>query len=172
MPRFQIITVRDRKHLENCLNYVGREDHNLTGSLGTFNYLPFDSQGPGLYGQTMRMLDFHQPSYKRYGLHLIIQFSVEEDRYLNPEKLLMAGYHIAQTYFSPCMSCFGVHTNTDLIHLHYMLMPYSIYDGHSIGISKQEWWKMMNDLKSYMSQYMGVPPEAVGDGSICFGIEK
>lgn len=177
MPHLQV--VNQVKHnsvaYRNLLNYIARPDKCRNRIIGMTNVLlDFQKTPENLVDdQVQRFREYHAVSC-RYALHIIVEFSPEEARYLDYNKVLEIGYFLAETEFTNCICYFAVHdhstykgTNQVYLHLDFMLIPFNIYDGRGYNCGKSGWFKIANDIKEFMKKY--VPPSYISNPLVFHG---
>lgn len=166
MPRIDVVSIKKENYVyfENCLNYIAKEDHCIEGYIGaTHIYLPMDRNMhvPFIRTQVSTMRSFYQKQNNRLGLHITINFSPEEQGFLNKGMMLQIAYHLAETEFPSCMTYFAVHDNVDLNHIHMLIIPINVYTGYMYGCGKAGWNTIEDKLRKLLKTIM---PESVVGG--------
>ena len=116
----------NEKDLKNLINYAVREDkceNGVYGAQGVIKDTP-DS----MYRQMLDIQTFYRKEKGRRAIHFVLSFSKLEERFIGEREALMIGYAIADLYKDKQI-LFAVHTNTDNLHIHFIMNPVSYVDG-------------------------------------------
>lgn len=84
----------------------------------------------------------------RQARHFIVSFSDNEP--LEPSDALEYGYSIARYYSGRFQIVFNVHTNTDHIHLHFVMNTVSYLDGQKYSEGRGDYVKFRDYIQSLM----------------------
>lgn len=165
MCRIEMKTIeaRDFRHLKNMCNYIGNDEHCEKGYIGATNVLlptDRDKMAGSIYKQMREAQIYHNQENSRIGLHLIFELAPSECQHLNRRKILEMGYDVAEKEFPNCMTYFGVHDNTDNLHLHMMLSTVMLHNGKMYGCGTKGWRSIGYDVHDYLKQF--VPEEDIG----------
>ncbi|MFR0900135.1 MAG: hypothetical protein ACLSG4_11835 [Anaerobutyricum sp.] len=164
MPNLQVVNQvkHDFVAYNNLLYYVARPDRCRNRMIGMTNVFFDFSEAPKnlVNKQVQRFREYHSVN-SRYAIHIIVCFSPDEVEYLSCNRVLEIGYFLAETEFKDCICFFAVHdhstyegTNKVYLHLDFMLIPFSIYDGRGYDCGKAGWYKIANDIKEYLKKFM------------------
>ena len=88
----------------------------------------------GMYRQMMDVKKYFHKENSRQALHYILSFSEEEENYIKPMEALRIGYAVAAC-FPKWQVVFGVHEDTDNLHVHFVVNCTSFVDGKAFGMS-------------------------------------
>lgn len=112
--------------LEHLVNYVVREDKCIEGVYGAQGLLKGSPEE-----MFQQMYDIKSVYYKKTGRqakHFVLSFSKEEERFIGVWEAQRIGYMVA-SYFDKWQVVFGIHTDTDNLHIHFILNTVSYVDG-------------------------------------------
>ncbi len=143
-------TYPTKRDLENLINYaVG--NHCICGLCGATGML---LSHPNNMYQTMLQLkkEFCKNS-GRQALHLIVSIDKTDSLWITPQIVLELGYALATSqYLSGTQTLFGVHDNTDKLHLHMVINSVRYDSGLKVSLSTQTAFyhisKFLNDMLS------------------------
>lgn len=137
------------KDLENLINYAVREDKCIEGAYGAQGLM---KGSPGeMFHQ---MYDIKRAYYKKTGRqakHFILSFSKEEERFIGVWEAQRIGYMVA-SYFDKWQVVFGVHTDTDNLHIHFILNTVSYVDGLKFTIGLLELKMLGKQIEDLIQQ--------------------
>lgn len=172
MPRITVkgIGAEEIKIYNNVANYVSRHDKSIQGLIGATHLYLGEKRNRDISLILQQMLSYRQfynQVGKRLGIHVIIEFSSEENKYLTSERMLQIGYHIAETEFIGCPTYFAVHDHGAQLHLDMLLIPMDVYTGLMYGCDKSGWRRIEINLIQYLKGIM--PEECVGGIQVSFG---
>ena len=160
------------QYYDNVLKYIAREDHCTNCNIGAAHVL-FPQKKKDLLSALRYQIDavrtFYGKEDNRLGIHLTIAFSADELAFLDADKILDIGYYLSINEFTNCITFFGVHDNTALLHLHMLIIPINIKLGTMYGCNKQGWYAIEKRLRIYMTKY--IPEVVLGKevGQIAYG---
>lgn len=89
----------------------------------------------------------------RMALHIIVSFDDCMREYITPEIALRIGYDICAACFSGFQVVFGVHDNTEHLHIHFVVNTVSYYTGRKFSRSVNEIWKMEKVMERIVNAY-------------------
>lgn len=89
----------------------------------------------------------------RMVLHIIVSFDDCMKEYITPEVALRIGYDICTACFPGFQVVFGVHDNTEHLHIHFVVNTVSYYTGKKFSRSVSEIWRMENVMEQIVSSY-------------------
>lgn len=121
--------------LGNLVNYAVRTDHCTEGVYGAQGVLKGSAEE--MYRQMLGIKQFYHKTSGRQAMHFVLSFSKEEERFIGIREALEIGYIVAG-YFAGWQVVFGIHTNEDNLHIHFVLNTVSYENGlkFSSGIMK------------------------------------
>lgn len=171
MPRITVKSIPKNKPwiYENVLNYVAKPDKCNQGYISaTELLLPHTREEivPMIGMQIETARTFYGKNENRLGMHVIIEFSPDELKYLSMLQILAIGHHIAQTEFVGCMTYFAVHDHTENLHLDMLLIPINIREGIMYGCNRAGWNGIETRLLTYLKNFM--PEEAVSGFQVSY----
>lgn len=106
--------------LERECQYVGNDIKTMDGALiGTHNILSSDVKGA--VGEMMQVKEFYGKFDGRAALHGIISLPVEESDIGNAPRLFQLCQDVLKEVFPNNQAVFAIHTNTDNLHVHFIL---------------------------------------------------
>lgn len=174
MPRINVknIEANNYAYYKNALEYVARPDRCSSGYISaTELYLPTERKYlvSTVDHQIQKVREYYYKTDKRLGLHLEINFSAEELKYLSARHLLLIGHHVATTEFPRCMTYFAVHDHTNLLHLDMLLVPINVQTGLMYGCNNHGWNAIEMRLRDYLHNFM--PEETIGGHQVSYGMD-
>lgn len=89
----------------------------------------------------------------RMALHIIVSFDKYMMEYVTPETALRIGYDISAVCFPGFQVIFGVHDNTDNLHIHFVINTVSYCTGKKISRSSYEIQGMKKDMEKAVYSY-------------------
>lgn len=133
----------DRRNLIYYIMNPEKTEGKYTGAWGT---------GSGDPGQVIEQMEKVKRAYGKEGgfrglRHFIVSF---EEENVSKEEAYFIAYDIARFYSRKYQICFGVHTDTEHLHIHFVLNTVNYMDGKmfSEGICE------MQELKMYVNQVL------------------
>lgn len=126
-----IVKIEDKKYvskasIKNVVNYV--TDYEKTtgkyiGAIGTNNRIPqlMIDQMVAVKSNYEKVQGYRQLR------HIIVSF--EQNEQITPEMAYFMAYDIARFYSGRYQICFGVHLNTENVHIHFVQNTVSFVDG-------------------------------------------
>lgn len=136
--------------LENLIKYAVREDKCIEGVYGAQGLLKGSSEE-----MFQQMYDIKYGYYKKTGRqakHFVLSFSKEEERFIGINEALRIGYTVA-SYFDKWQVVFGVHTDTDNLHIHFILNTVSFVDGLKFNMSLTELRMIGKQIENLIQQF-------------------
>ena len=137
MSVFKMIdeSYKEMEALENLINYAVKEEHCKEGVYGAQGLLKRNPEE-----MLQQMYDTKHAFHKtggRQAKHFILSFSKEEEEFIGLDEALAIGYTVAG-YFPKWQIVFGVHTNTDNLHIHFVMNTVSFEDGLKFNMGFSE----------------------------------
>ena len=121
------------------------------------------------YGSLTDMVNSMHDEKREFGkttgrqlLHLVVSFDANDSKLLTPQMVLELGYQFAKQMIG-CQTIFGVHDNTDHLHLHYVINSVNYASGNKNSFSYQEVYCHYNPLFNeilyrYKKERFGIDP--------------
>lgn len=136
MPILEAVNNKYYTHddLWNLINYATKDEHcteNVYGAQGTTK-----SETEIMYQQMLYVKKYFHKEEGRQALHYILSFSNDEEEYIGIQEALEIGYKIADC-FRGWQVVFGVHTNTEHLHIHFVVNNTSYENGKSFSMGVQ-----------------------------------
>lgn len=136
MPIFKAVneSYKTTTDLHNLICYVVRESHcigNLCGAQGLRV-----GTGANMYEQMYEIKKYFRKEDKRQALHYILSFSEEEEKYIGIREAMQIGYEVAN-FFQGWQVVFGVHTNSERLHIHFVVNGTSYENGRGFSMDLQ-----------------------------------
>lgn len=175
MSRLTVLSVNAHNdyYFRNILNYIVGKDKTPSLMIGAANILLPQKRWDmfhAAYKSVYEAMEFYGKEDYRLGIHLIIEFAPSEREYLDGHKMLEIGYEISAAAFSGCMTLFGVHEDTDELHLDMFISTVDLNTGTMYGCNMKGWTSINLVLQSILMKYM--PREALGGIQVSYGKEK
>lgn len=77
-------------------------------------------------------------------IHFIVSFSYEEN--VEPRQAYISAYHIS-TYFDGLYQVvYGVHQDTENLHIHFLVNSVSYIDGRKISFGRNDYWNLFSHV--------------------------
>lgn len=123
------------KDLENLIYYAVKPEHCIEGIYGAQGLLKGNAEE--MYRQMCETKKYFYKEKGRQAMHFVLSFSEEEEKFIGLKEALEIGYVVA-SYFEGWQVVFGVHTNEEHLHIHFVLNTVSYENGlkFSIGFRK------------------------------------
>ena len=136
MPIFKAVNEKyhTEKDMKNLVNYAIRTDKCMEEIYGAQGIMLGTARE--MSGQMKDIRQYYHKSTKRFALHFILSFSREEEKFIGLKEALEIGYLMAEC-FQGWQVVFGVHTDTDNLHIHFVVNTTSYENGKSISIGIQ-----------------------------------
>ena len=83
--------------------------------------------------------------------HFIVSFSPNES--LSPEEAKLYGYQIARYYADQYQIVFGLHYDTQNLHLHFAFNTVSYQDGKMYSGGRRDYYSLIQHIQSCMPQW-------------------
>ncbi len=136
--------------LEHLVNYAVREDKCIEGVYGAQGLLKGSPEE-----MFQQMFDIKSAYYKKTGRQakqFILSFSKEEEGFIGLKEAREIGYMIA-SYFDKWQVVFGVHTDRDNLHIHFILNTVSYVDGLKFTKSLPELRMLGKQIENLIQQF-------------------
>ena len=130
--------------LYNVLNYVS-DKSKARGYIGAQNML-VDS----CFEQIMAVNRYFHSTTQKTVIHFILTFADYE--YINPNEAVYIGYRICGL-LPEYQIKFGVHQNTEHIHIHFAMSPTSLTDGHKFYFNNTNLYNFMSGLRAVLEPH-------------------
>ena len=130
--------------LHNVLNYVCDKDK-ANGFIGAQNMIDNNS-----FEQAMIVSRYFYNNTKKAVIHFAVAFAPDE--YISPQDAVNVGYMICGL-LPEYQIRFGVHQDTDNLHIHFALNPVSLIDGHKFYFDNRNLITFMNGLRTIFKPY-------------------
>lgn len=89
----------------------------------------------------------------RMAVHMIVSFDQDMMEYVDPKTALQIGYDICAVCFPGFQVIFGVHDNTDNLHIHFVVNTVSYYTGNKFSKSVYDLQKIKNNMECIVNTY-------------------
>lgn len=134
--------------LKNVIRYA-TDPEKTYGLIGGLGVNPFNPQEM-IFQMQMIKRSFEKEGYGRRQLrHFIVSF--ESEWMVSPKLALTIAYDIAKFYAGQYQISFGVHQDTDNVHIHFVQNTVSYLDGRMFS----ENWAELSKLKNYVQDVLG-----------------
>lgn len=127
--------------LENVVNYILRSGH--VGGLAV------DPQYAVYQMELVKQL-WHKTEGRQVR-HFILSFSNQE--VLTYDEAMEYGYQISRYFSNQRQIVFGIHFNTNHLHIHFALNTVSYTEGHMFSAGPSDYWKFRNYIQGLMPQW-------------------
>lgn len=137
---------KTKESLYNVLQYIVRESESLGGC--GISILSTDS----IYYEfeNVKKIWGKEADGKRQVKHFWVTFGRKE---INYKMLLQIAWTIAEYYGKRYQVLYGVHTNTDNLHIHYAINTVSFVDGKMLSEWYNEFENLQNEINEIVRDY-------------------
>lgn len=144
MPIFKAVNGHywNEKDFENLIYYAVYKNGSvdLFGARAVLCGRPED-----MFRQMMDVKRYFHKEQKRMACHYILSFSKEEADYITAQGALWTGYRLMEQCFPRHQAVFGVHRDTDDLHIHFVVNCTSYEDGKAFEMSPSR----LKEIKHY-----------------------
>ena len=159
------------KDLKNLVNYAVKGKDGAYNVYGAQGILIGDADS--MCRQMEEVKIYFRKEGKRQALHYILSFSGEEMEYIGIREALWIGYVFVEYCFLNWQAVFRIHTNTDSLHIHFIVNATSYEDGSAYGAGPAK----LEDMKEFAGVlvrncYVASLPEEERREAIFRGIER
>lgn len=123
---------RKKEDLKNLVNYAVQRKDGAYNAYGAQGVLMGDAEG--MYRQMEGVKKYFRKETGRQAMHYVLSFSREEMEYIGTREALWIGYAFAKYCFPGWQAVFGVHDNTDSLHIHFIVNTTSYENGRAYGM--------------------------------------
>lgn len=137
--------------LSNVVAYAVKEAHCQCGFYGATGM-----KVGSVEEMTAAMRTVKQEFQKTGGrqlFHIVISFNDKKEGWITPEIGYRIGYEFSARFFEGYQVVFGVHDNTDNLHLHLVVNSVSYRNGLKYGIPKNGQYVMMDEIQNLVQKY-------------------
>lgn len=131
------------RDLENLVGYAARGKDGAVNVCGAQGLLLGDAGS--MYRQMAEVKRYFRKEEGRQAMHYILSFSREEMGYIGVREVLQIGYAFAGYCFLGWQVVFGIHTNTDSLHIHFIVNTTSYEDGRAYEAGSER----LKEMKEY-----------------------
>lgn len=89
----------------------------------------------------------------RMAVHIIVSFDKDMMEYIDTMTALQIGYDICAACFPGFQVIFGIHDNTDNLHIHFAVNTVSYYTGNKFSKSVYDLWNMKKEIGCIVYSY-------------------
>lgn len=125
-------TYGNEKDLENLVNYVIQPSHCKCGLYGA-TAMNVGNVADMVNSMKVVKKEFKKPEGRQL-LHIVVSFDDKDESWVTPQIAYELGYRFAALYLNGQQTVFGVHDNTDNLHIHIVLNSVSYVTGLKYGI--------------------------------------
>lgn len=136
--------------LRNLVNYaaMGKDGTaNVCGAQGVLLGEP-----DGMYRQMEDVKKQFHKERNRQGMHYVLSFSGEEEKYIGVNEALRIGYAVAD-FFRGWQVVFGIHTDTDNLHIHFVVNGTSYETGKAFDMGPAGLQEVKEYIKAVVWNY-------------------
>ena len=147
MPVFKAVNkaYRDGSDFRNLVLYAVNRETGETNVCGAQAVMLGDADS--MYGQMEEVKRYFRKEDKRQALHYVLSFSKGEMEYIGIREALEIGYSVAGYFFTGWQTVFGIHTDTDNLHIHFVVNGTSYEDGRAFDIGPAG----LQEIKEYVN---------------------
>ena len=148
-----------KEDLENLVNYAVKGKDGAYNVYGAQGVLIGDADS--MYCQMEEVKKYFRKEGGRQAMHYILSFSRDEMGHIGTQKALWIGYAFAGYCFLGWQAGFGVHTDTESLHIHFIVNTTSYENGRAYGIGPGglEEMKQYADVLVWNYYIAGLPEE-------------
>lgn len=137
----------DQNAYEDTVRYIFKPDH--ASFIGGSNICNLNNAAAEMRGIAVM---FKKDSGKRVR-HSVLSFSHQEMSWMTPEKADDYAKSAIAFYADQYQIVYAVHTNTDNLHIHFLMNQISFLDGHRYAGKKQDYYA----FQSYLRKLFRIP---------------
>lgn len=130
--------------IQNVFGYVGNSSKSC-GYVGAQNMLINNSTE-----QVNAVNKYFYNNTKKKVIHFVIAFAQED--YISTEEAFNTGYEVC-ALLPEYQIKFGVHQDTDNLHIHFAMNPTSLIDGHKFCFTNSNLFKFLRGLREIFKAY-------------------
>lgn len=131
--------------LNNVVRYITDKEKS-NGLVGAYNMLVNNP-----VEQITKVNNFFYNKTRKKVIHFILAF--DDSEYISAYSLLEEGYNICRTLFFEYQVAFGVHQNTDNLHIHFALVPISMVTGKKFYFDNKNLYMIITGLRKIFKNY-------------------
>lgn len=167
MPVFKAVSgdYKTGNDLRNLVNYaaMGKDGTaNVCGAQGVLLGEP-----DGMYRQMEGVKKQFHKERNRQGMHYVLSFSGEEEKYIGVNEALRIGYAVAD-FFRGWQVVFGIHTDTDNLHIHFIVNGTSYENGKAFEMDPAGLREVKEYIKAVVwNYYVRSLPEGERRETVC-----
>lgn len=167
MPVFKAISgdYRTENDLRNLVNYaaMGKDGtQNQCGAQGVILGEP-----DFMYRQMEDVKKQFHKERNRQAMHYVLSFSGEEEEYIGVNEALQTGYAVAD-FFRGWQVVFGIHTDTDNLHIHFVVNCTSYETGRAFDMGPAGLQEIKDYIKAVVwNYYVRSLPEGERRETVC-----
>lgn len=150
MFKMKYESYKEIKDLENLINYAVREEKCREAGYGAQGLLKGSPEE-----MIQQMYDIKRSFSKmngRQAKHFILSFSKDEEEFIGPQEAMAIGYMVSG-YFPEYQIVFGVHTDTDNLHIHFVMNTVSFVTGLKYNINLTDFRMIRRQIEVLVEQF-------------------
>lgn len=141
-----------KQDMENLIFYITQPGKCKMGFYGAQGlYLDNPS---GMARQMMNTKKNYEQTEGRMMLHYVVSFSEEMMKLIAPLDALNLGYAIMDMAFKEYQVVFGVHEDTDNLHIHFAVNSTNYCTGRQFSLSEQGFYYMCKNIEDLVANYI------------------
>lgn len=152
MPIFKAINKQytSNRDLKNLVSYAVRKDKCFNKNYGAQGIIKGTAEE--MYQQMMGVKRYFQKTSGRQAMHYMLSFDINENAYIGICEAMEIGYRFAE-YLQGFQVVFGIHTDTDDLHMHFIINSVSYINGKKINMGPMELQWMKNMVQQMVKDY-------------------
>lgn len=152
--------------LKNLINYAVKGKEAADGGYGAQGVLKGEAES--MYCQMEGVKKYFRKENKRQALHYVLSFSGEEMEYIGIREALEIGYAFAGCCCLGWQVVFGIHTDTDSLHVHFIVNSTSYENGRAFDMGPAGLQEAKEYVKAAVqSYYIRSLPEEERRETVC-----
>lgn len=138
------------RDLKNLVLYAVRADKCFNQNYGAQGIIKGTAEE--MYQQMMIVKRYFRKKSGRQSLHYVLSFDTNESEYIGIQEAMEIGYRLAE-YLHGFQIVFGIHTDTDDLHMHFIINSVSYINGKKINMGPTELQWMKNMVQQMVKGY-------------------
>ena len=168
MPVFKAVSgdYKTGNDLRNLVNYAVKGKDGVYNVYGAQGVLIGDADS--MYRQMEEVKKYFRKESGHQAMHYILSFSGEEMEYIGVREALQIGYAFAGCCFLGWQVVFGIHTDTDSLHVHFIVNSTSYENGRAFDMGPAGLQEAKEYVKAAVrSYYIRSLPEEERRETVC-----
>lgn len=142
---------KTQQDLRNLICYAVSNNHCIESVYGAQGLRKSD--GNCMYQEMWNVIRFYHKENRRKALHYVVSFDRQREYFIGLKEALEIGYQIAAKLFYGWQVVFGIHTNTENLHIHFVVNNISYENGKCLSVSSYMLRNMHYQVNQIVEEY-------------------